>query len=65
MRAKITTFTVPALNAWEKAIACRFKNVSFEVTSFRVNRHQTLSISSRLQQVWYQTVANKLSYMPI
>ena len=28
--------------------------------SFRVNRCQSL-----LQQVWYQTIANKLSYKPI
>ena len=37
------------------------KNVTFELTSFRVNRHQTRPSSGLLQQVWYQTVANKLS----
>ena len=33
--------------------------------SFRVNRLQTQLISDLLQQVWYQTVANKFSYKPI
>ena len=39
-----------------------FKNVTFEVASFRVNLRQTRLFFGLLQQAWYQAVANKLPY---
>ena len=65
-------FELPAFNALDDATVqgrldnvYRVKNVTFEVTSFRVNQRQTRLISGLLQQVLYRTEGNKLSNKPM